>query len=55
MEMFFLLQHRKAGDNVRDAIAELKKRMEERIQEWRDWSLDSCDDMEGKAIMEDWE
>jgi hypothetical protein len=55
MEMFFLLQRRKAGDNARDAIAELKKRMEERIEEWKEWDLDSYDDMEGKAIMEDWE
>jgi len=55
MEMFFLLQRRKAGDNVRDAIAELKKRMEERIKEWKEWDLDSYDYMEGKAIMEDWE
>jgi hypothetical protein len=55
MEMFFLLQRRKAGDNVRDAIAELKKRMEERMKEWKKWDLDSYDDMEGDATMEDWE
>jgi hypothetical protein len=55
MEMYFLLQRRKAGDNVRDAIAELKKRMEERNNKWKEWNPDSYDDMEGKAIMEDWE
>ena len=55
MEMFFLLQRRKADDNVRDAIAELKKRMEERIKEWKEWDPDSYDDMEGKAVLEDWD
>jgi hypothetical protein len=54
MEIFFLLQRRKAGDNVRDAIAELKQRMEERIKEWQEWDSDSYDDMEGKAVFEDW-
>ena len=55
MEMFFLLQRWKAGDNVTDAIAKLKQRMEERIREWKEWNLDSYDDMEGKAVMEDWQ
>ena len=54
MEMLFLLQRRKSGQNVSDAIDKVKRRMEERIEEWKEWDHISYDDMEGKAVLEDW-
>ena len=54
MEMLFLLQRRKSGQNVSDAIDKVKRRMEERIEEWKEWDYFSYDDMEGKAVLEDW-
>jgi len=55
MEMLFLLGKRKSGQNVSDAIDEVRRRMEKRIEEWKEWDLGSYDDMEGKGILEDWE
>jgi hypothetical protein len=54
MEMLFLLQRRKSGQNVSDAIDKVKRRMEKRIDEWKEWDDSSYDDMEGKAVLEDW-
>jgi hypothetical protein len=28
--------------------------MEERIEEWKEWDHISYNDMEGKAVLEDW-
>jgi hypothetical protein len=40
---------------VSDAIDKVKTRMDERIEEWKEWDDSSYDHMEGKAVLEDWD
>ncbi len=54
MEMFFLIHQQMNGGNVSEAINQVRQRMEERVQEWKDWDEDSFEYMQGEDVFEHW-
>ncbi len=54
MEMMYLLQQRSSDEDVGKDISEVKKRMKQRAQEWREWDSESYEDMQGEDVFAHW-